>query len=242
MTIYGESGGSEGAPIVFLHGLGATAAVWRPMIDILAERRWVAFDLPGHGGSARLTDYNSASIAAALAPYVPDEDATIVGHSLGGMVALELAAMRVRRLATRVFGIGIKVVWSEDELGRMARLADRVQAEFATREEAEARAATVAGLANAPSRVVERGVVRGVRNWELSFDQKAFAVGAPDMGKLMQVADCPVHLACGHLDNMVDITQLQCFDAAPTRLAGGHNVMVECPDAVLKWIVQHERS
>ncbi|TLY98664.1 MAG: alpha/beta hydrolase, partial [Gammaproteobacteria bacterium] len=49
-----ESGGEGSRTALLLHGLGATAAVWKPVERALQERgsvRWLAADLGGHGGS-----------------------------------------------------------------------------------------------------------------------------------------------------------------------------------------------
>lgn len=72
--------GGDGDPVLLLlHGLGATAYVWRPMVALLEEGwpgRWVAPDLPGHGGSAPLPRYSFGApdlqglLAAAHGPAV----------------------------------------------------------------------------------------------------------------------------------------------------------------------------
>ena len=64
-------GGGDGQPLLLLllHGLGATAEVWEGWRPLLAERwpgRWVAPDLPGHGGSAPLSRYSFGSLPAAV--------------------------------------------------------------------------------------------------------------------------------------------------------------------------------
>ncbi|WP_420451326.1 alpha/beta fold hydrolase [Ilumatobacter sp.] len=90
----------SGPPIVLLHGLGMTAATWDACGDLLADRfTVVAVDLPGHGDSPRPGDPQAYTRDAALA----DLDAVIaeldgrpvlVGHSLGGYLALAHAATR----------------------------------------------------------------------------------------------------------------------------------------------------
>ena len=49
---YSESGGGDGVPIGFLHGVGSDKSVWRPQLQHFGEtRRAVAFDYPGYGES-----------------------------------------------------------------------------------------------------------------------------------------------------------------------------------------------
>ena len=54
VNLYAEEGGSGTDLLVLLHGLGATGAVWAPLLEIIGTRwrgRWFAPDLPGHGSS-----------------------------------------------------------------------------------------------------------------------------------------------------------------------------------------------
>lgn len=84
-------------PLVLLHGLGGSRAVWRPVIGLLAERRDpVALDLPGFGGAPSLpaeTEPTAANLAAAIHRRCRElgvERPHVAGNSLGGWVALEM--------------------------------------------------------------------------------------------------------------------------------------------------------
>ncbi len=66
MTWY-ESGGEGSRTALLLHGLGATAAVWKSVERALQERgnvRWLAADLSGHGGSDWRSSYSVGQLAA----------------------------------------------------------------------------------------------------------------------------------------------------------------------------------
>lgn len=85
-----------GTPVVLLHGIGASVEVWNTTFPALgAHRRVLAVDLPGFGRS----DKPEVSFTLEyLADFVRDfldvlevERATIVGHSLGGGLALRFA-------------------------------------------------------------------------------------------------------------------------------------------------------
>ena len=85
----------ELAPVVLVHGLGTSDRWWAPTIPVLAERRRVlAVDLVGFGRSARqpVRLDIAADQLAAWAASVGLERAAWVGHSMGGLVVIDLAA------------------------------------------------------------------------------------------------------------------------------------------------------
>jgi pimeloyl-ACP methyl ester carboxylesterase len=90
----GRAHGDErapGAPFVFLHGLTFDNRMWGPVLDALpSSHRAIAFDLPGHGGSAPLPQHGGGVVADAIHEAVLDAglDAPIVvGHAIGGPLA-----------------------------------------------------------------------------------------------------------------------------------------------------------
>ena len=91
--------GGAGEPIVLVHGLGGMHLNWRPIAEALAaEHRVLVPDLPGHGSSPPLPAAEDVdAFAAALLALLEAEDAlpaVWVGHSLGGLVGLRVAARR----------------------------------------------------------------------------------------------------------------------------------------------------
>lgn len=102
----------EGTPIVFIHGFGADLNAWMFTQPTLAEQhRTVALDLPGHGGSVK--DVGAGDIAT-LAGAVGDAldalgiDAPhLVGHSLGGAIALAVAKSRPVASLTLIAAAGL---------------------------------------------------------------------------------------------------------------------------------------
>ena len=91
--------GDGAQPLVLLHGLGSSRSVWNPVLPALAERfDVIAVDLPGHGESppfAPGADATPAGIAASVASLLDALSLPrvhVAGNSLGGWIALELAA------------------------------------------------------------------------------------------------------------------------------------------------------
>lgn len=86
------------APVtLFLHGAGMDHTVWSPVTNAFtaAGRPWVAVDLPGHGGSAGDLIGTIGDMADWLADVVGElgnAGVVAVGHSMGALVVLELAA------------------------------------------------------------------------------------------------------------------------------------------------------
>ncbi len=93
-----------GVPVVFLHGLGASLYTWRYTLQPImhAGFRVIAFDNRGFGDSDKpLTGYRNADyerLAIALLDSLHVQDAVLVGHSMGGAVAAEVAIRDPQRV------------------------------------------------------------------------------------------------------------------------------------------------
>ncbi|MFN9676148.1 MAG: alpha/beta fold hydrolase [Betaproteobacteria bacterium] len=110
--LYAYTGGKPYDPgrpcVVFLHGAQHDHSVWILQSRAIAHRgaAVLALDLPGHGRSAGPAEGSveaiAARVAAALAP-LSSPGFILVGHSMGSLVALELAAL----LGERVRGVAL---------------------------------------------------------------------------------------------------------------------------------------
>ena len=100
----------EGPALLLIHGIGDSSATWSDLIPALARHHTViAPDLLGHGGSDRpRADYSVAAYANGmrdLLSVLDIERVTVVGHSLGGGVAMQFA-YQFPQLVDRLILIG----------------------------------------------------------------------------------------------------------------------------------------
>lgn len=85
----------EGTPVVLLHGLIASSHVFQPLAERARGVRLIAVDLPRSGKSSAYAKTDPGEIADAIAAVLAKRGVkqfVLVGHSFGGVVALELAA------------------------------------------------------------------------------------------------------------------------------------------------------
>lgn len=92
----------RGLPVVLVHGVGMNQQVWAPQIATLAAaHEVVTYDLLGHGGSAlppseaRLSHYTAQLLR--LLDHLDVPAATVMGHSMGALVALDFALQHADR-------------------------------------------------------------------------------------------------------------------------------------------------
>jgi pimeloyl-ACP methyl ester carboxylesterase len=123
--------GSGGHPMVFVHGWSCNRAHMRGLFEYFAaSRRVLAPDLPGHGQTP-LGDVPVifAGFSRALAQFCAAHDlrnATLVGHSMGGVLAIHAAGLRPDRVA-RVVNLDGALPLRPEALAAYAQLFDAVR-------------------------------------------------------------------------------------------------------------------
>jgi len=124
VSIHGHSVGyrraGAGQPVLLIHGLAGSSRTWDNVIPALAEQYDViAPDLLGHGESAKpIGDYSLGAFASGLRDFLSVlglPSVTIVGHSFGGGVAMQLAYQHPHLVDRLVLvgsgGLGREVSW-----------------------------------------------------------------------------------------------------------------------------------
>lgn len=129
----------EGPPVLLIQGVGVHGGGWRPQVEALQQsHRCLSFDNRGMGRSqplgTRLSVEQMADDAQALMDAEGWESAHVIGHSLGGLIALQLALSapaRVRSLSLLCTGACgrelVQLSWWTFSVGIRTRLGTRRQ-------------------------------------------------------------------------------------------------------------------
>jgi pimeloyl-ACP methyl ester carboxylesterase len=201
-----------GEALVLIHPLGGDRGVWEPVTPLLAERfDVIAIDLPGFGESPELTDEVEATAPVLAASVIATLDALgierahVVGNSLGGWVALEVA--KTDRCLS-VTGLCPAGFWPRP-LGPRPELARRtaralVPALVALLRTERGRGLVLRGPVAHPERVPPAAARRLVRAYALSpgFD-RANAEMRKTLFEGFDEIDVPITLAWAEHDRLV---------------------------------------
>ncbi len=111
--VHYEAIGRGVGPLVFLHGWLGSWRYWVPAMEELSiTQRTYAFDLWGFGDSDRYREYSVAAYIDLLRAFLDEmgiQRVSLVGHSLGGLVALHFAARSPDRVE-RVMGVSVPLL------------------------------------------------------------------------------------------------------------------------------------
>ncbi|WP_022927813.1 alpha/beta fold hydrolase [Patulibacter americanus] len=208
--------GGSGEPLVLLHGFMDTWRTWELVLPTLERHHDVlAPTLPGHAGGPPLEDAVShATMADAVERAMDDagfETAHVAGNSLGGFVALQLAA---RGRARSVVALAPAGGWEPNDptLGRtLAAQTAMHEATKALAPHAGAIAATAAGRRRATELLTSRPerlpadlvahLVLGVARCD-ALPMLAFAASDPYVVEAERI-DCPVRIVWGTADRLL---------------------------------------
>ena len=240
----------EGDPLVLVHGLGGAAANWLALAPLLPGRRLIVPELPGHGGSSPLPAAPSLSPYAdrlgLLLEYESAAPAAVVGHSLGGAVALRLALRRPESVSALVLAAAAGI----SSTTRSARYALTVTGilkpgrKIAPHRRRVARSALLKRLVFGrwgasdppalPPEVVEALLAGPARHTDTV--SAATALVRDDVRPDLERISCPVLVLWGARDNQLPVDDA--FDyarrlRAPLRVIAdcGHLLIVERPAA-----------
>lgn len=198
--------GDGGKALVFVHGVGSTAAIWDPQLDAFSDtHRCAAVELRGNGAlqpdpdPALITREGYAADVLAVADALQMDRFTLVGCSLGGVVAFELW----KRAPERLEALAIADSFACYPNGQA--YADGVKA--AVREAGDMRAfgeLRAAKLGLPPERLrvtIEQMACKSVACYEAATQ----ATWTGDYRELLPAITVPVLVLCGERDTLTPL-------------------------------------
>jgi pimeloyl-ACP methyl ester carboxylesterase len=250
--------GGEGPPLVLVHGLAGAAVNFTELAPLLARsRRVLVPDLPGHGGTAPLQAVETLGDLAAHAALVAEREgmvrAEVLGYSMGGVVALRLAAERPEAVSALVLlsSAGIasttlraKLVLTVSTTLRPARPIARRRDEVARRP--RLRAVVFGHWGAEEPRALSPEAVHGFLAAQLEHTDvrgAARALVRDDPRAYLDRVRCPALVVWGARDRLTPLEDgfaLARGLRAPLQVLPGvgHLVVGECPEAVASLAVR----
>jgi pimeloyl-ACP methyl ester carboxylesterase len=227
----------KGTPLVLLHGYPLDHQLWDEVVPLLQDQFDVILpDLRGFGGSSTVDSFYTmediASDIAGLLDFLGIPKAVIVGHSMGGYVALAFARLYPERVA------GLGLVSSQVLADTPAKREDR----FKTAAEVADKGIATVVEAMTPKFTSDTRLQEFARN-SMEQQQPAAYIGAlkamgerVDSTPLLSTMDYPVVIVHGDADNLIPIDRAREVQAAlPSaylvEISGaGHMPMMEAAE------------
>jgi pimeloyl-ACP methyl ester carboxylesterase len=241
----------EGPPLVLVHGVGARRAIWGRVVERLAARHAVtALDVPGFGDSPPVgpgfdLDAVADVVAQGLAVAGVPTPFGLVGHSLGGAVALTLAHRHPDAVGPLVLvapaGLAPRPAWLADALGLAASVLVPVRrlAAGPLVDRASARALILLGTVHDGASLHPDDVrtIIGSSAAAQRLREGIASVAAADLRPLLTGLSAPPGLIWGERDLVIPVDGLDAVLSlrpdAPARVIPdtGHVPMLEAPAA-----------
>jgi pimeloyl-ACP methyl ester carboxylesterase len=206
--------GGSGLPLVLLHGFTGSWRIWELVLPALEREHDVfAPTLPGHAGGPPIDAVDHDTIPDAIERAMDGlgwQTAHIVGNSLGGYVALQLAA---RGRARTVVALAPAGGWADASYKEMLRDYARMhELAKAAAPHAEAAAATPEGRRNATQYITTHGedlpprlvadVIRATAGCRAALPMIEYATNEPWEVEAHRI-DCPVRIVWGTEDELL---------------------------------------
>lgn len=191
-------------PVLFLHGALGVRGQFKPLQERFADRSCLTVDFPSHGES-RVTggDMNSQRLARdtlALLDALELPQVDIVGHSMGGYIALVLAHLAPARVAS-IATVGTKFYWDDATIGAAAGGLDPVALRARSARYYDALVAAHTGGGAEQALAFTHSLITDFQRWRL--DEAMIVASA-----------VPVLTSAGDRDAMVPAAEVMRFYAA----------------------------
>ncbi|CAM5406851.1 alpha/beta fold hydrolase [Streptomyces coeruleorubidus] len=227
--------GGDGPQLVLLHGFSRSLADWDAAATLLtAGHRVLSVDLPGHGRSPGISPWTMPTVVRHLADALDAHgvpEAVLVGHSLGGMVAVEYARANPNRARARA-AVNLDGFWWGREYPGADRVGEALLASSGAVAPPEyiaekavndsARLGIPAGRAEAAARAAARLLPDGTwqtlpeRATALEIRDELHKLGALGVAAWLEGADCPLLLVQAGR-RLPPVPGMEWFDEFSTR-------------------------
>ncbi|WP_339669331.1 malonyl-ACP O-methyltransferase BioC [Dasania marina] len=248
-TLPAKNGLASAEHLLLIHGWGIASAVWQPCVSTLNEHYHLTLvDLPGFGGSVDVASMPLPALLDELNNIMPTSY-SVLGFSLGGMLALQLAQQFPQRVQ-RVSTIASNAVFVQKTDWPQAMAADIFQQFYQLAERSPAACLKRFLLLQAKGSDNEKAVVKTLR--ELSDKQTPNAESLTDALNLLVDIDnrkknsLPVLCLLGEHDQLVPVQaadDLKELNADVKVIAGAAHVPLvshaeQCCDAIINFMQQ----
>ena len=246
---YRQSG--QGASLVLLHGIGSASGSWLHQLqDAPAGHQVLAWDAPGYGQSQHLSqDQPSAQDYAVRlwqwldAVSLHPGPITLVGHSLGALMAAAAAQMRPQSVAQLVLLSPAQGYGQASAEIREAKLNDRLAmlAQWGPVGLAKERGKAMLSAHAKPDQLSHVQHLMAAID-PRGYTQAAHMLAHDDLLQRLSGLTCPIRVASGSADTITPQASCQALAKAlgcPHWSLGdvGHACAIEAPEAVLKAII-----
>jgi len=213
-----------------------------------AERRVVAFDLSGHGDSARRDAYRVADWADEIEAVIRTrgrERVTLVSHSMGGRAGAVLAARAPKLLRSAIFIDSVLPTHDAEPMPPVTP--PRI---YSTRAEAVSRFRLSPPSGHTPQTTIDfladASVVATEGGWTWKFDPRVFGMLDPErVNEAIPRIATPVGLVLARESPVTKIEDTEAFMAllgrpVPVRVLGdvGHHPMLDDPELTARTILE----
>ncbi|MGW6395079.1 alpha/beta fold hydrolase [Streptomyces sp. NPDC055103] len=253
----------NGEPVVLLHGAGHHRGAWEGVVPLVhEERETIALDLPGFGQSPDLDPAvprdleTTVTWMGAVFTALELERPHVVGHSLGGLIALRLAQAGLARSVTAVAPAGF---WTQAErryayaVLNLARHAGRILTASPEAVARAARATRLVGLPAALNSLIGLRLPEGLAAELRVLPESAAFEAILRAGRALDlftgdIPDVPVTIAWGGRDRILppwqSVRAQSMIPGARLELLPGcgHVPMADAPELVARVLLEATRS
>ncbi len=223
-------------PLFCLHGIGLDARFFAHQQSGLAPRPVMGINMPGFGGAPFSGTMTFPALADAVARAIAEtgDPAHVMGHSMGGMVALELAATRPELVRSLIFCNTTPAFGGRDDSFKQAFVSARLAPLDAGRTMAEIAPATIAAMCGQGTSAQDIDMMAGLMaetpeaayraaiDCLVTFDRRS-ALGALNLPALMIAGEDDQAAPAKTMQRMADkVAGADCH-----ILPGGHMTPVE---------------